>query len=441
MKKIVLAVFAALMLLPGAKLSAQGKYGADSAECIKYLSYYSEYFKQKNYDEALPHWRKAYSLCPPTASQNMLLHGTTMYRRLIAQNAKNPIYKKALMDTLFQLHDTRAQYYPKYAVSARNTKGLDMANYMKDDPKALYEGYNEIIDKNKSATKANILLLNLNAAIDLYGNGAIGAEEVINVYQRNMGLLEAATPKTEADIEQTEKSKKDLESLFITSKVASCEELIKLFTPRYEENPNDLALVSNIVSMLGSTEDCTNNELFLKAVTSMHKLDPSYKSAYALYRLNADHGNVAEAVDYLEQAITSPESDSATDAEYYYELAVYSSKNGLKAKAVSAANSAKELDPAQAGKCYMLIGSVWGSLSCGGDEISRRAQYWVATDYMQKAKAADESLSEEANNLIAQYRRYYPQTAEAFMYDLVDGKSYTVSCGGMSATTTVRTQK
>jgi len=27
------------------------------------------------------------------------------------------------------------------------------------------------------------------------------------------------------------------------------------------------------------------------------------------------------------------------------------------------------------------------------------------------------------------------------MYDITDGQSYTVSCGGMRATTTVRTQK
>ena len=60
---------------------------------------------------------------------------------------------------------------------------------------------------------------------------------------------------------------------------------------------------------------------------------------------------------------------------------------------------------------------------------------------MNKAKAADSALTDEANKLIAQYRTYFPQTAEAFMYDLQDGQSYTVSCNGMRATTTVRTQK
>ena len=89
----------------------------------------------------------------------------------------------------------------------------------------------------------------------------------------------------------------------------------------------------------------------------------------------------------------------------------------------------------------MLMGTIWGSVVCSGNDVEQRAKYWVAVDYMNKAKAADETLAEDANNMIRQYSSYYPQTAEAFMYDVTDGQSYTVSCGGLRATTTVRTQK
>ena len=67
MKKITLVLLAFTMTVLGLNVSAQGKYGADSAECLKYLSYYQEYYKQKNYDEALPSWRTAMKFCPPTA--------------------------------------------------------------------------------------------------------------------------------------------------------------------------------------------------------------------------------------------------------------------------------------------------------------------------------------------------------------------------------------
>ena len=117
-------------------MSAQGKYGADSAECIKYLSYYSEYYKQKNYDEALPNWRKAYRLCPPTANQNMLIHGSTLLKRVISQT-RDAEKQRAVIDSLMSLYDVRAKYYPKNRETALNNKGLDMYNYIKDNPQRL----------------------------------------------------------------------------------------------------------------------------------------------------------------------------------------------------------------------------------------------------------------------------------------------------------------
>jgi len=78
---------------------------------------------------------------------------------------------------------------------------------------------------------------------------------------------------------------------------------------------------------------------------------------------------------------------------------------------------------------------------CDGNEIESRAHYWVATDYMIKARNADSSLAEEANKQIATYSQYYPEQSTAFMYDMVDGNRYEVSCNGLSESTTVRTQK
>ena len=46
MKKIIVVFATVAMMLGSSNVFAQGKFGADSAECIKYLSYYSEYFKQ-----------------------------------------------------------------------------------------------------------------------------------------------------------------------------------------------------------------------------------------------------------------------------------------------------------------------------------------------------------------------------------------------------------
>jgi tetratricopeptide (TPR) repeat protein len=442
MKKLVLLIsVAAMALFCSSKVSAQGKFGPDSVECIKYLSYYTEYFKQKNYDSALPNWRKAYNLCPPTARYSLLSDGTTLLKRVIQQNQKNSIYKDQLVDSLMKIYDERIQYWPKYATSSLNNKALDMYNFMKDEPKKLYEGLTDAVTKLGKNARANVYLFQINTAVDLYKDGQLDPEAVINAYETAVANIAQMTTKNDVEKRSNDKVVEDIESLFITSQVASCDNLIALFTPRYEADSQNLDLAKNIVRMMSLTEGCTDNDLFLNAVTTMYNLEPSYTSAYYLYKLYAGRSDVDNAVKFMTEAINAAESDSATDAAYQFELAAFCYKNGQNAKAFAAAQQAVELDPSFAGKAYFLMGNIWGSVSCSGNDVEQRAKYWVAVDYMNKAKAADETLAEDANNYIRQYAAYYPQTAEAFMYDVTDGQSYTVSCGGMRATTTVRTQK
>ena len=438
MKKLVLTFLAASVafLSAGLSASAQGKYGADSAECIKYLSYYQEYYKQKNYESALPNWRRAYALCPPSASQNMFVHGTTLMTQQY-NKVKDVTWKASIVDTILALQDQRMTAYPKNRSTILNNKGQYMINYKGDDAAYLYKNLNEIMDELGAGTKRDILVKVLQASISLYRENQLQADEVIGMYDKVSELIEKAEAKNESDEEENLKAKATIESLFADSKVASCENLIAIFGPRYEADPENLTLVSNIVKLMNTADDCASNDLYLKAVTSMYKLDPSYKSAYALFRLNSARGNVADAGKYMEEAIAAPESDPATDAQYYYELALFSYKNGLRSKAYESARKAIDMDYGYAGKAYIILGNLWASVSCDGD-VNKYARYWAATDCYQKARSADPTVADEASASISSVSRYYPEASEIFMYDLSAGQSYTVSCGGMSASTTVR---
>ncbi len=448
MKRIVLLIsVAAMALFASSTVSAQGKkFGAtpeDSVECIKYLSYYTEYYKQKNYDAALPNWRKAYSVCLPTARYSMLSDGTTLLRRVIQANQKDAVYRMKLVDSLMTIYDQRVEFWPKYAISSLNNKALDMYNYMKNDSEKLYAGLNDVVSKTKEKTRPNIFLFQLNTAIDLYkeGSASVDPEKIISIYEDAVKYLGMMTPKNDTEAKSIAKTVEDVESLFATSQVASCDNLLALFGPRFEADPQNLDLAKNIVRLMGGTEGCTDNDLFLNAINFVHSQEPSYSTAYYLHKLYAGRDDVENAIKFMEEAIAAEESDAMTDAKYYYELAAFCFKSGRNAKSIESVQKALELDPSYAGKAYMLMGTVWGSIVCPGNDIEQRSKYWVAVDYMNKAKNADATLADTANDYIRQYSSYYPQTAEAFMYDVTDGQSYTVSCGGLRATTTVRTQK
>ena len=431
-----------VMALSSTSVFAQGKYGADSANCIKYLSFYKDYFKQKSYNEALPNWREAFKRCPPTANQTMLVDGTTLMRKLISQNSKNPVYREKLVDSLMMIHDIRIANYPKYAVTARNNKGLDLANYVQNDPERLYKEYGEIIAGNKTKTKPTILLFYFDSAVELYKNGSLDEEEIIGVYEGCMELLSKMDPKDAADKEMVDDMKLKIEELFASNNIADCDKLIELYTPKFEADPQNIELAEKIVRFMSAADGCTDNALFISAATSIHKSNPTHASAYTLYKLNASTGKSAEAVKYLQEAIDREDSDAAQDAEYYYELAVYNFKCGNNLAAEQAAKKVIPLATTSEikGKTYMLIGTIWGGVRCDGNDIAKRAPYWVAVDYFERAKAADPELAAEANKRINEYKKYYPLTADAFMFGVNDGETYPVSCGGFKANTTVRTQ-
>ena len=444
MKRViaVLSVFAALSF--SSVLRAQ-----ENPECITYMSYYQEYYKQKNFKDALPNWRKAYALCPPNYRQNLYIQGSALVRDAINKNRKDSAMVRGLLDTLLTLQDQRLQYYPtstktingvKTKVENKpevlNNKGNYMINYIayrSNGSQYLYDNLGTIVAELGSAAQPSILVNLLDASIALDRKGVLPADDVINTYE----TVAAAIGGSDLELEENRIAKASIDSKFADSKVASCDNLIAIFTPRFEADPENISVVSNIVRLMNNAEDCAGNDLYFRAVTQLYKLNPSAGAAYGLYKLNAAKGNVADACKYLEEAIASEDSDAATDAQYYYELARFCYANSMRGKASEMARKAVDLDYGYAGKAYLILGNLWASASCGGD-VDTYARYWVATDYYQKARAADPSVADDASASISNVSRYYPPASEIFMYDLGAGQSYTVSCGGMSATTTVR---
>ena len=437
MKKFALILLTLVLAVPA---FSQGRFGKDSAECTKYLSYYQELYKQKNMAEAAPFWRKAFSLCPPTASQNMIINGQSIIRYEIGKNQKNPTRYKELVDTLLMLNDVRAEHFPKYAVKSKDNKAIDLINYCGADYERQYTMLTSILEDIKGEASPVVFVKQMQSSVEMYQNQKIDAEAVMNNYTTISGYLDDKIASSNDP--KYRDAKRDVESILIESGVASCDNLVALYTPRFEANPNDEALLANMVKMLSKSE-CMNTDLFLKSIVALNEINPTASSVYGLYRLYSSRDENTNAAEALERAISllNPD-DVATKAEYTFELATYYFKKcGKAAPAVAKAKEVVEMDESYKGKAYLLIGTIWGGQKCGGDEVNSRANFWVAVDYLQRAAAADPTVAEDANSLAAQYRRYFPKTEDAFFLDITDGSSYTVNCGGMSERTTVRTNK
>ena len=442
MKKlhVYFTLFVALFLVASVSANAQGKYGKDSAECVGHLNFYKDYLKQNNILEAASQWRGALKFCPPKASQNFYLDGRKIYKSLIAKSGSNVALRESLIDTLMMIHKTRMENFPKSVKTSTENIAYDMLAYCsQNNPEKVLKAIEDVVAITGPNTKANLLVPYMENAANMFKANKMDAMALLNKYSEYSAILDGQIAANPADAAAKE-ARAAFEAHFINSGAATCENLIAIFTPKYESDPNNPEVVKPIVSLLGADEECVNSDLFLKAVASLHQIEPSHTSSYFLYKLHASKGNVDEAVKYLDEAVASEESDNVKDGEYLMELAVYNFKNGNHVKAVANAKQAIEKDAVQAGKANLLMANVWAGQKCTANDMDNRAKYWVAVDFLTKAKA-DETVAEEANKLIATYRQYFPKTEDAFMYDLTDGKAYSISCGGLNATTTVRTIK
>jgi len=439
MKKLATLILALMVAIPAL---AQGKYGSgqDSIDCVMNLNYYKQYLNQNDMADALTPWSKAIVKCPPTASQNMFIDGCKLLRWEYTQ-AKDATRRAEILDSLVMLYDVRAANYPKNAVTALKNKAIDMINYKwkSNEPDVFFNELKKVVNQVGAKNSPMVLAAYMQSGVDLYKNGLLDAESLMNTYTDIAGYIETALAEN-AD-GQMVGAKQDIENMLGESGVASCENLVNLFTPRYQANPDDKATLNTIVKLLGNSE-CLDSDLYLAAVEKLHGIEPSASTAYYLYKLYSSRDKNDEAAATLLDAIERCGDDVAKAADYSFELgSFYFKKQQKYAEAVNVTKAAIDLNPNLAGKCYLLLGTIWASAPCGGNELEKRAKYWVAVDFMNKAREADASLASEADDLASQYRRYFPQQADAFMYDVQDGNSYTVSCSGMRESTTVRTLK
>ena len=102
-------LFTAIMTLGASSIFAQkgvddgsrfGK-GQDSINCIRNISLYEPYAKQKQYKDALDAWELVYAECP-ASSKNLYIYGAQIIEWQIKEE-KDPAKRKALVEKLMGL--------------------------------------------------------------------------------------------------------------------------------------------------------------------------------------------------------------------------------------------------------------------------------------------------------------------------------------------------
>ncbi len=437
---VLLAVFISASISFGQKGVEDGSkygHGEDSIRCLTNLSLYSEFYKQNNYEDAAKPWTIVYNECPK-ASKNIYLHGEKMITDAI-ENTDNEEKREVLIDSLMRLYDKRIKYFAQKGF-VLGKKGLDWIKYSEKNINTFKKGYeilNESIDLRGKKSSIGVLVSFIQATGTLYDNNELSGQKVVANYDKALKILDARLDKNAND-SYAQRGKEVIDKIFKGTDAATCDNVIQLFKPRFEQNTEDIELLKKITSLLDEL-NCTHSKLYADASEQLNKLEPSAESAHHLAKLFYSKNNYDKTVSYYKEAIKRQE-DKEKKAKYYLELGeITFTKLNDKPQARSYARKAIELDPDN-GKPFILIGRLYAKSQdeCGSDEFEKKTVLWAAVDKFIKAKNVDPDIKEEANGYINSYKPRFPDKRSIFFHNLELGGTYTIGCW-INETTYVRT--
>ena len=435
------------------KYLSDPKYGPDSAAreaCAMHISLYGEFYKQKNYKDAVNDWRKVFQNCP-AASKNTFIRGATIYKSLI-KDEKDAAKKNALVDTLMMIYDQRIVYFKQEGAVLAN-KGVDLYTYRgKESAADVYEMLKKSCELEKGETGAGVATIMMQSAVDQYKAEEIDGAEVIAAYELAMSTIEQAidankkivasgdakkVPVAQKELENLDVDVKNVENLFSESGAATCDALIAIFDAKYDANKDDVEWLKKVTKLLDKAE-CNSSALFAKSSEALYALEPSAVAARNLARLFYNKKEISKSLEYYSKACEL-QDDPELKSQYYVESAYIvlgEVKNYPKVREL--ANNALKANPSM-GKAYIVIGLAYASdaQNIGTEKVEHDAAYWAAVDKFTKAKQVDSSCEDEANKLISSYKKYFPNKEEAFMFGIQEGSTVTVG-GWINEKTTAR---
>lgn len=419
-----------------------GRFGEtpeDSIHCVRNLSLYQEYYNQGNRQLAWEPWREVFFNCPQ-ASMNTFIRGAILVKMQYAQET-DPIKRDAWVDTLMMVYDQRIEYFGHDPRSREGLvlgrKAVDLFQLRPNNVMEILELTERSIELEGNQSQADVLLIFMQSLIRMVEAGVKEETEILEAYDMIMDIIEHNLEHNPGDRRFFEPAKANIEIMF--EPFASCENIITLFGPRYERNPEDIELLEQITDMLNRA-GCTDSELYYNATLSLHRLKPTAQSAFLMGRMENTSQNYREAIGYFEQSVQlyDADQDKFTALMLMADISFRQLRQYREARAY--ALRASEKDP-QNGRPFILIGEMYAATAsqCGDNDLTKNVAYWAAVDKFNHARNIDDDpvVQERATQLINTFSQYFPNNEVIFFYGLSIGDTYRVECW-INETTRVR---
>ena len=425
MKKFLLILVVFFLTID---ISAQEKWGSDSVSCITNLSLYREYYKQKNYTDAIGPWRWTFINCP-RASGNIYKNGPIIIKAKMKLDKNN---SQAYLDTLMQIYDNRIEFFGKEGF-VLGLKGADLLRYDKKRYSEAYEILKKSIDLEGNKSSAGAISAYFKSATFMEQNSKLTKQDILELYAKLSEIIDYNLINNAKKTKYYTQTSLNVESLF--TPYADCNALIEIYSLKYPSYSEDITFLKRVLKVLDSKE-CTEGNLFYKVSSKLYELEPSALAASKMGKMSISRKEFSKAIEYCKEAISLEQEDNIK-AKYYLGLADAYRNLGSYTNARNAVYSALKLKE-KWGEAYMNLGNIYiaGASKCGS-EFEQKAVYWIAVDMFNKA-LSDENSKLRASKSINTYSRYFPSTEVCFFNNIDKNASYQIECW-INKSTRVRT--
>lgn len=441
MKKLKILIIAAVVMAMGIDANAQSKYGDtpdDSVACLANVSLYQEFYKQKNYESCYGPWREILKHCP-RFSKAVYQKGATIMKYMI-NHAQNAEERNAFIDELMAMYDQRIQYFGEEA-TVKCMKAYDLSLLRKDAVKEVYEIYADAIRVGAHQIDENYVTLYFKATVEYVRAGLADPTLIIDNYDIASDLLDSLLTINVDDSVNAAKIRgyiANVESVF--SPYASCDQLNIIYQKKFEADPDNVAMLKKMTDIMmkkGCTDD---NQLFFSATENLHRLDPSPSTAMRMGTMCLGKKQYAKAIEYLQDALKGLTEKKDRYKAYIFLGRSYAGQGSYSAARTAYLNAA-EIDRTKGEPYYLLALAYASSYRSIDDGMGGYSAYWAAVDELRHAKQVEptEEFSAIMDQMISRYSAHFPKKNDAFMLDLIDGKSYVVP-GWIGKSTIIRTR-
>lgn len=412
----------------------------DSINCTRNWSMYSEYHRHRIYHLAFEPWKYMFDNCPDETI-NIYIHGPAIIRHQY-DNETDPEKKEELLALLMKVFDQRITYFGDEGY-VLGRKAVSLYQLQPNNVHKLLDLTERSIELEGMEAEIPVLLINFQSALRLAEAGLLDTDAILERFDRALDIIHYNLEQNPQNKQAYQNTANQLKSLF--EPYATCENLVRMFKPRFDADFDDPGLLHRITEMLDNA-GCSEVDLFLNATGRLHQLAPDAESAYLLGRLENNREDFESAMAYFREAIDRyNEKGQEIHKErmfraYLLMTEISFRQLGQKTQAREFARKAHELYPND-GRPLILIGEMYAASGneCGDDAFTKSTVYWPAVDKFNQAiqLVADPSVKERAKQLSNTYKQYFPNGEDIFFHGYTQGDTYRVACW-INKNTTIR---